>query len=49
MSDLWFSIVIPYRQRLANLRRAFESLAEQTFDQRRFEVVVGRFRRSVRS
>jgi GT2 family glycosyltransferase len=41
MSDLRFSIVIPYRQRLANLRLVFESLAEQTLDQARFEVVVG--------
>ncbi|MEQ4304962.1 glycosyltransferase family 2 protein [Plantactinospora sp. B6F1] len=36
-----FSVAIPYRQRLPNLRRALTSLAEQTMDSSRFEVVVG--------
>ncbi|MDT0345106.1 glycosyltransferase family 2 protein [Streptomyces litchfieldiae] len=36
-----FSIVIPYRQRLDNVRLAFASLAEQTLDADEFEVIVG--------
>ncbi|WP_129840941.1 glycosyltransferase [Streptomyces sp. RFCAC02] len=36
-----FSVVIPYRQRLANLRLALSSLAEQTLPRDEFEVVVG--------
>ncbi|MFI1357744.1 glycosyltransferase [Streptomyces sp. NPDC020898] len=36
-----FSIVIPYKQRLDNIRLCFESLAEQTLDRSRFEVLVG--------
>lgn len=36
-----FSVAIPYRQRLPNLRRALASLAEQTMDSTRFEVVIG--------
>ncbi|MFY1653619.1 glycosyltransferase family 2 protein [Solwaraspora sp. WMMB762] len=35
------SIVIPYKQRLDNVRMVFASLAEQTLDRARFEVVVG--------
>jgi GT2 family glycosyltransferase len=41
MSDQIFSVAIPYRQRLENIRGAFASLAEQTLDHTRFEVVVG--------
>jgi GT2 family glycosyltransferase len=36
-----FSIVIPYRQRLHNIRLAFASLAEQTLGRDEFEVIVG--------
>ncbi|MBB5078752.1 glycosyltransferase family 2 protein [Nonomuraea endophytica] len=36
-----FSIVIPYKQRLRNIRAVFTSLAEQTLAADRFEVVVG--------
>jgi GT2 family glycosyltransferase len=36
-----FSIVIPYKQRLDNIRLCFESLAEQTLGTREFEVLVG--------
>ena len=36
-----FSIVVPYRARLANIRLVFESLAAQTVGPGRFEVVVG--------
>ena len=36
-----FSIVIPYKQRLDNIRLCFESLAEQTLDSSQFEVLVG--------
>ncbi|WP_016910025.1 glycosyltransferase [Streptomyces xiaopingdaonensis] len=35
------SIVIPYKQRLANIETVFTSLAEQTLDSADFEVVVG--------
>ncbi|MGX6601641.1 glycosyltransferase family 2 protein [Micromonosporaceae bacterium Da 78-11] len=35
------SIVIPYKQRLDNLRLVFASLAEQTMDRDQFEIVVG--------
>ncbi|WP_433607142.1 glycosyltransferase family 2 protein [Dactylosporangium sp. CA-139114] len=35
------SVVIPYKQRLENLRSVFASLAEQTMDRSEFEVVVG--------
>ncbi|MER7165443.1 glycosyltransferase [Micromonospora sp. NPDC000207] len=38
---LKFSIVIPYKQRLATLRLVFASLAEQTLGRDEFEVVVG--------
>ncbi|MEU3414547.1 glycosyltransferase [Streptomyces sp. NPDC006658] len=41
MADTKLSIVIPYKQRLRNIRAVFTSLAEQTLDQREFEVVVG--------
>ncbi|WP_017558247.1 glycosyltransferase family 2 protein [Nocardiopsis baichengensis] len=41
MSDLKISIVIPYRQRLDNLRAVFASLAAQSMDPAEFEVVVG--------
>lgn len=41
MSEHIFSVAIPYRQRLENIRGAFASLAEQTLDHARFEVVVG--------
>ncbi|WP_329269270.1 glycosyltransferase [Streptomyces sp. NBC_01451] len=36
-----FSIVIPYKQRLDNVRLALAALAEQTMDRSEFEVVVG--------
>jgi glycosyltransferase involved in cell wall biosynthesis len=35
------SVAIPYKQRLDNLRLAFEGLARQTMDPAEFEVVVG--------
>lgn len=35
------SLVIPYKQRLDNLRIMFEGLAQQTMDRSEFEVVVG--------
>ncbi|GAB2610269.1 hypothetical protein GCM10027168_49030 [Streptomyces capparidis] len=35
------SVVIPYRQRLENIRLALASLAEQTMDPAEFEVVIG--------
>ncbi|WP_158674623.1 glycosyltransferase family 2 protein [Streptomyces hoynatensis] len=38
---LKFSIVIPYKQRLDNIRLALASLAEQTLDADEFEVIVG--------
>jgi GT2 family glycosyltransferase len=41
VSDLKFSIVIPYKQRLDNIRAVFTSLAEQSLDPSGFEVVVG--------
>jgi glycosyltransferase involved in cell wall biosynthesis len=41
MGELAFSIVIPYKQRLRNLRIVLSSLAEQTLPGSRFEVVVG--------
>ncbi|MET9833435.1 glycosyltransferase [Streptomyces sp. NPDC006385] len=41
MSKPKFSIVIPYKQRLDNIRLCFESLAEQTLDSGEFEVLVG--------
>ncbi|MEU8353067.1 MULTISPECIES: glycosyltransferase family 2 protein [unclassified Streptomyces] len=41
MSELQFSVVIPYKQRLRNLRVVLASLAEQTLPADRFEVVVG--------
>ncbi|MFJ1598561.1 glycosyltransferase [Streptomyces sp. NPDC088261] len=36
-----FSVVIPYKQRLDNIRLVFAALAEQTLDRSEFEVVVG--------
>jgi glycosyltransferase involved in cell wall biosynthesis len=41
MGEPVLSIVIPYKQRLQNLRVAFASLADQTMARSRFEVVVG--------
>ncbi|MFD8722615.1 glycosyltransferase family 2 protein [Streptomyces sp. NPDC059629] len=41
MSTVKFSIVIPYKRRLDNLRLCFESLAEQTLNSAEFEVLVG--------
>jgi glycosyltransferase involved in cell wall biosynthesis len=41
VDDLKFSVVIPYRRRLDNIRIVFESLAEQTIGRSRFEVIVG--------
>ena len=41
MAGVKFSIVIPYRNRLDNIRVVFQSLTEQTMDPSRFEVVVG--------
>ena len=41
MSDLQLSIVIPYKNRLENIRAVFTSLTEQTLPQTRFEVVMG--------
>ena len=41
MNGLKFSVVIPYRRREDNIRVVFESLAEQTMDRSRFEVIVG--------
>jgi hypothetical protein len=41
MHDRRFSIVIPYKQRLDNLRLVLASLAEQTLDSSRFEVLIG--------
>ncbi|MDQ1293274.1 MAG: hypothetical protein QG608_1155 [Actinomycetota bacterium] len=37
----FFSLIIPYRQRLANIELVFESLAEQTLGRECFEVVLG--------
>jgi hypothetical protein len=36
-----FSIVIPYKQRLHNIKIVFASLADQTMDASQFEIVVG--------
>lgn len=36
-----FSVVIPYRKRLDNIRVVFRSLAEQTMDPSQFEIIVG--------
>jgi glycosyltransferase involved in cell wall biosynthesis len=41
VSDLKFSIVIPYKQRLDNIKLVFASLADQTLPSSQFEVVVG--------
>jgi GT2 family glycosyltransferase len=41
VSALKFSIVIPFKQRLDNIKLSFESLARQTMDSSEFEVVVG--------
>lgn len=41
MESVKFSIVIPYRRRLDNIRVVFQSLTEQTIDPSRFEVIVG--------
>ncbi|MBN1172006.1 MAG: glycosyltransferase [Micromonosporaceae bacterium] len=41
MSTPRFSIVIPYRDRLDNLRLALESLTAQTVEPRTFEIVIG--------
>jgi len=39
--DPEFSVVIPYRRRLDTIRIVFESLAEQTIDLARLEIVIG--------
>ncbi|HWS32775.1 MAG TPA: glycosyltransferase family 2 protein [Actinoplanes sp.] len=41
MSDRRISVVIPYRERAANLRLALSALAEQTLPMTDFEVVLG--------
>jgi glycosyltransferase involved in cell wall biosynthesis len=41
MSDFKFSVVIPYKQRLHNIRSVFACLSDQTMDASEFEVVVG--------
>ncbi|MUN36800.1 glycosyltransferase family 2 protein [Actinomadura litoris] len=41
MADLKISVVIPYKQRLDNIRSVLGSLADQTMDADEFEVVVG--------
>ncbi|MFJ7044997.1 glycosyltransferase [Streptomyces sp. NPDC101112] len=41
MDDLKFSVVIPYKQRLDNIRLVLSALAEQTMDHRDFEVLIG--------
>jgi glycosyltransferase involved in cell wall biosynthesis len=41
MEDVKFSVVIPYRRRLNNIRVVFQSLTEQTMDPSSFEVIVG--------
>jgi glycosyltransferase involved in cell wall biosynthesis len=41
MEGVKFSVVIPYRKRLDNIRVVFESLAGQTMDPSQFEVIVG--------
>ncbi|MEU9078773.1 glycosyltransferase [Kitasatospora sp. NPDC048538] len=41
MTEPKISVVIPYKQRLDNIRAVFTSLAEQTLDRSEFEVVVG--------
>ncbi|MEV5957057.1 glycosyltransferase [Streptomyces sp. NPDC051987] len=41
MDDLKFSVVIPYKQRLDNIRLVLSALAEQTMDRSRFEVLIG--------
>ncbi len=41
MDDPWFSVVIPYSQRLPQLTGALTSLAEQTLNSADFEVVIG--------
>lgn len=40
MGELLISVVIPYRQRLANISVVLAALADQTMDQAHFEVVV---------
>ncbi len=41
MEGVKFSVVIPYRRRLDNIRVVFQSLTEQTMDPSQFEVIVG--------
>lgn len=41
MTDLKFSVVIPYKQRLDNIRLVLSALAEQTMDRAEFEVLIG--------
>jgi glycosyltransferase involved in cell wall biosynthesis len=41
VDDFKISVVIPYRQRLRNIRIAFAALTEQTMDRASFQVVVG--------
>ncbi|HCT76465.1 MAG TPA: hypothetical protein DGG94_10260 [Micromonosporaceae bacterium] len=46
MSNLKFSIVIPYQQRRENIRSVFAALADQTMDGGEFEVIVGALEQS---
>ncbi|MBK3580919.1 glycosyltransferase [Streptomyces sp. MBT65] len=41
MTDLKFSVVIPYKQRLDNIRLVLSALAEQSMDRSDFEVLIG--------
>jgi hypothetical protein len=41
MSEIKLSLVIPYKQRLDNIRLLFEGLVDQTMDRSQFEVIVG--------
>lgn len=45
--DLDISIVIPYKQRLDNIKIALEALLEQTMSPQRFEIIVGAMEYSV--
>jgi GT2 family glycosyltransferase len=41
MGNPKFSVVIPYKRRLDNIKLAFAALADQTMDRSEFEIVVG--------
>jgi hypothetical protein len=41
MNKIKLSLVIPYRQRLGNIRLLFEGLVNQTIDGSQFEVLAG--------